>query len=154
VTVYTLQRETFLPLPLAEVFEFFSRARNLEAITPAFLRFQVLTPEPIVMRPGAEIEYLLRVRGFPVHWKTVIETWNPPHEFSDVQARGPYKMWHHTHRFREGEGGTWMEDIVRYALPFGPLGRVAHWLQVRRDVEGIFDYRAKKIEELLLKTSA
>jgi ligand-binding SRPBCC domain-containing protein len=71
-----------------------------------------------------------------------------------VQARGPYKMWHHTHRFREGEGGTWMEDIVRYALPFGPLGRVAHWLQVRRDVEGIFDYRAKKIEELLLKTSA
>jgi len=147
-TIYELRRETFIPSPLPAVFEFFSAARNLAAITPASLRFRLLTPEPISLDAGAELRYSLRVRGIPVRWKTTIETWNPRHEFSDIQSRGPYKLWHHTHRFREADGGTWMEDTVRYALPFGPLGRLAHWLYVRRDVESIFDYRAARIKEL------
>ena len=142
--IYSLKRETTLSAPLERVFEFFSEARNLEKITPPFLKFQVLTPGPIRMAPNATIEYRLKVRGFPVRWQTVIETWNPPHEFSDRQARGPYALWHHTHRFRAiGDAQTWMEDEVRYALPLGPLGQFAHWLMVRRDVEAIFDYRAK-----------
>jgi ligand-binding SRPBCC domain-containing protein len=148
LTVYELRRQTFIPAPLPKVFEFFSAARNLGSITPSSLRFRMLTPEPIDLHSGAELRYSLRVRGIPVQWKTIIEKWNPPYEFTDYQAQGPYKLWHHTHLFREGDGGTWMEDVVRYGLPFGVLGRLAHWLVVRRDVEAIFEHRAEKIREL------
>ncbi len=152
--VYELRRETWVPAPLATVFEFFSDAANLEKLTPEFLGFHILTPQPIAMHPGAEIEYTLKIRGIRVKWKTIIETWDPPNGFSDTQAKGPYKLWHHTHSFRESDGGTMMEDVVRYALPFGPLGRLAHWAQVRRDVEKIFDYRAVRIREFFAKAAA
>jgi ligand-binding SRPBCC domain-containing protein len=148
MTTYELRRETFLRAPLEEVFEFFSEARNLERITPPFLGFHVLTPEPIPMHAGTIIDYKLKIRGVPARWRTLIETWNPPFEFSDTQERGPYRLWHHTHRFRAVDGGTSMVDIIRYALPFGPLGRLVHRLQVRRDVEAIFEFREQRIQEL------
>lgn len=145
---YTLQRELWVPHPLAEVFDFFKRAENLERITPPWMRFRILTPSPIPMKPGTTIAYALRVRGIPLRWMAEIERWNPPYEFVDAQAKGPYKLWHHTHRFSEVEGGTSIVDIVQYALPFGPLGRLAHWLQVARDLEQIFDYRARQVQWL------
>ena len=147
MSTYELHRETFIPAPLETVFQFFSDVRNLGIITPPQMRFHILTPEPISLRAGAELRYTLRVRGIPVNWTTVIETWDPPHEFSDSQARGPYALWHHRHHFYAVEGGTMMEDHVRYALPFGPLGRLAYRLYVRRDLESIFDYRAARIKE-------
>lgn len=141
--VYTLGREQVLPGTPAEVFPFFADARNLEAITPPFLRFRVVTPEPIAMRAGAQIRYRLRLHGVPVDWLTAIQAWEPPHRFVDVQLRGPYALWHHTHELEEQPGGfTLMRDVVRYALPLGPLGALAHAAFVRRDVERIFDYRA------------
>ena len=146
--VYELRRETVIPRPVNEIFDWFSDAGNLETLTPDFLHFKIRTPRPIVMKPGAQIEYSIRVRGIPVRWKTTIETWDAPRSFTDTQTKGPYSLWHHTHRFREHDGGTWMEDVVKYALPFGILGQFAHWLMVRRDVETIFDYRATKIGEL------
>jgi len=130
VTTYTLQRELWIPHPLPEVFDFFSHAENLERLTPPWMHFRILTPPPIAMKRGTTIAYALRVRGIPLRWLTEIERWNPPFEFVDFQAKGPYKLWHHTHRFSEVEGGTSIVDIVRYALPFGPLGQLAHRLQV------------------------
>jgi ligand-binding SRPBCC domain-containing protein len=150
--VHTLRREQRLPRPIDEVFAFFADARNLEAITPPLLRFRVLTPEPIRMGPGALIRYRLRVRRVPVGWLTVIREWDPPRRFVDEQLRGPYALWHHTHTFSalpDGEGATLMRDEVRYALPLGMLGELARRLFVGRDVEAIFDYRAKRIVELL-----
>ena len=149
MTVYTLERELFVPLPIERVFDFFSRAENLERITPAWLNFRIVTPLPIEMKPGARIQYALRLRGIPLRWLTEIEVWNPPHEFVDVQLKGPYRLWHHTHRFREVEGSTLMTDTVRYALPFGPLGRLANKLQVAADVTRIFDYRAREVRAKL-----
>src|SRR5689334_13428786 len=131
VTPYVLQREQWIPRPLEEVFAFFADAGNLEAITPAWLGFRILTPRPIVMRPGAHIRYQLGWHGIPLRWLTEIETWEPPHEFVDVQLQGPYRLWHHTHRFEAADGGTVMRDVVRYALPLGLLGRFAHALLVR-----------------------
>jgi ligand-binding SRPBCC domain-containing protein len=148
VTIYTLQRELFVPHSLPEVFEFFSRAENLERITPPWMRFRMLTSPPVPMKQGGTIAYALRVRGIPLRWLTEIERWNPPYEFVDVQAKGPYKLWHHTHRFSEVEGGTSIVDIVRYALPFGPLGVLVNRLQVARDLEHIFDYRARRVQAL------
>ena len=144
--IHVLEQEQRLPAPPDAVFGFFADARNLEAITPPLLRFRVLTPEPIVMRRGTLIQYRLRLRGVPVSWLTSIQEWDPPHRFVDVQVRGPYALWHHTHDLTsDGEGGTVMRDTVRYAIGFGPLGELAHRLLVRRDLEAIFAFRAAAV---------
>jgi ligand-binding SRPBCC domain-containing protein len=154
MTIHHLHRETWVPQPLPPVFDFFSRPENLEEITPPWLRFRIVSPGPIHMQPGATIAYALRVRGIPLRWLTEIEEWNPPIEFVDRQARGPYRLWRHTHRFAERAGGTSIVDIVDYAVPFGPLGRLVHRLQVARDLSRIFDYRAQCIEARFSLTGA
>jgi len=146
---YVLRRETTVNCALPEVFNFFSKAENLEAITPPWLRFRIETPQPIRMGQGATIAYQLHVRGFPLRWLTEIEAWCPPYEFVDVQVKGPYKLWRHIHRFHETEYGTRMTDIVNYTLPFGPLGRLVHRLQVAGDLDKIFDYRERQVRTLL-----
>jgi len=146
---HTLKREQRLPLPVDEVFAFFAEPANLEAITPDWLRFRILTPEPIRMEAGALIRYALRWRGVPLSWTTRIEKWDPPNGFVDAQLRGPYRLWEHTHRFEPVAGGTLARDVVRYALPFGVLGSLARAGWVRADLEAIFDYRARRVAELL-----
>jgi ligand-binding SRPBCC domain-containing protein len=145
---YTVHREQWVPRPLDEVFRFFSDASNLELLTPAWLKFKILTPPPIAVASGTHIQYRLSWHGIPLRWTTEITRWNPPHDFEDIQLSGPYKLWHHTHRFQARDSGTQLTDVVEYALPFGFLGRIAHALQVRRSVEQIFDYRYQRIEEM------
>ena len=138
---YRLEREQLVRRPVDEVFEFFARATNLEQITPPWLRFQVLTPEPIAMDTGTLIDYRLRVRGVPLSWRSRIDDWRENERFVDRQLRGPYRLWHHTHEFEPAGNGTLVRDRVDYALPFGPLGEVAHRVVVERDLGRIFDYR-------------
>lgn len=152
MSIHVLEREQRLPGTPAEVFPFFADALNLEAITPPWLGFRVDTPGPIDMRPGAVIEYRLRLHGVPLRWRTTIAVWDPPYRFVDVQIRGPYRLWHHTHDFRpDGDGGTLMRDTVRYGLPLGPVGSLAHRLLVRRDLAAIFDFRGETIDASLSK---
>jgi ligand-binding SRPBCC domain-containing protein len=146
---YFLHREQFIPRPIDEVFAFFADAANLETITPPWLNFHILPPLPAVLTTGSRIRYRLRWHGLSIRWLTEIHGWNPPTEFVDVQIRGPYLRWHHTHRFESADGGTRMRDSVRYALPLGLLGRMAHALVVGRNLQAIFDYRAGKIESLM-----
>jgi ligand-binding SRPBCC domain-containing protein len=138
----TLCTELELPLPLAEVFPFFAEARNLERITPSWLRFEVLTPEPIEMRAGALIDYRLRWRRVPLSWRTEIEAWEPPHFFVDRQLRGPYRLWRHEHRFVDRGDSTLVSDRVDYAAPGGHL---VHRLMVDRDVRRIFEHRRQTL---------
>ena len=145
---HTLKRDLTVELPRAEVFEFFSNAANLQRITPPDLGFKIITPQPIEMREDAIIEYRIKLNGFPMNWKTLISKWDPPFEFIDVQRRGPYKLWRHTHQFSEVEGGTLIVDTVEYALPFGVLGRLTHQIQVAQDLSRIFDYREQRVREL------
>jgi len=142
---FVLLREQWVPQPPEEVFPFFAEAANLEALTPPWLRFRILTPLPIRMGPGVRIEYRLRLRGLPLRWVAEIRVWEPPHKFVDVQLRGPYRFWIHSHRFIPERGGTRIVDVVRYALPGGILGRWVHRWLVRKDVEKIFRYRAQRI---------
>ena len=145
-----LRREQVLDVPVETAFEFFSRAENLEAITPPLLRFRITTPGPIEMRAGTVIRYRLRLRGVPVSWLTRIEEWDPPHGFVDRQIRGPYALWHHTHTFEAIDAGhTRMVDVVRYGHRLGPVGSLAERLVVRRDLERIFDFRRDSIPALL-----
>lgn len=145
MAVYTLRREQMVPRPLEEVFGFFSDARNLQKITPPWLNFQILTPEPIDIQPGTLLEYRLKWHGLGIRWRTRIVTWNPPRVFTDEQVRGPYRLWHHTHTFTAESGGTRMVDVVNYQLPLGILGAIAHRFAVRRDLERVFDYRQQAI---------
>ena len=128
------------------MFEFFSDARNLGSLTPPWLSFAVITPEPIVMRRGAVIDYALRVHGLPMRWRSEISLWEPPLRFVDTQLRGPYRLWEHTHAFRQVDGGTEVSDSIRYAVPGG---RIVHRLFVRRDVEAIFAYRAEALRKIM-----
>jgi ligand-binding SRPBCC domain-containing protein len=169
-----------LPRPIGEVFAFFSDAGNLQALTPAWVNFEVLTPRPIPMHAGALIDYRLRIHGVPIRWRTRIETWEPPeshthrsgerrHEadtrprdgiverarFVDVQLRGPYRLWHHTHTFESlpasaamPRGGTRCGDRVEYAAPGWVLEPLVHSLFVKRDVERIFTFRGETLKRL------
>jgi ligand-binding SRPBCC domain-containing protein len=151
---YLLERRQFIPQPLGVVFPFFADAGNLEAITPDFVGFQIHTPRPIVMQPGTLIDYSLRLFGVPLRWRTRIEQFEPPNRFVDIQIRGPYRQWEHTHEFRETAAGTEMTDRVRYQMPLGPLGKLAHALFVKRTLQQIFDHRHRSIERLLSTRSA
>lgn len=148
--VYVLERKQIISRSKSEIFAFFSDASNLERITPAFLRFSILTKPPIKMESGALIEYRLKLFGIPVYWMTKIEIWEPQNFFVDTQLVGPYTLWRHTHSFEERRPNrTVMRDTVEYSLPLGLLGQFAHWLFVKYTLKKIFDYRAKMTAQLL-----
>jgi ligand-binding SRPBCC domain-containing protein len=140
---YRLVATQRLPMPRDEVFPFFADAGNLEKITPASVRFEIVTPRPIEMGPGAMIDYRLRVHHVPVRWRSEITVWDPPHRFVDEQRRGPYRWWRHEHVFEEEEdGSTLARDHVEYGVPGGPL---VHRLFVARSVRQIFRYRSQAL---------
>jgi len=148
--IHLLERQQRIERPIEEVFGFYGDARNLERITPAWLGFEVTTPGPIEMGVGARIEYRLRLHRVPVRWRTRIEAWEPPHRFVDVQVKGPYSLWEHTHTFEEdGPGATAIVDRVRYSISLGPLGELADRLLVQRDLRQIFDYRRQAVTHAL-----
>jgi ligand-binding SRPBCC domain-containing protein len=147
--LHLLEREQLVARPVDEVFAFFAEARNLEAITPPWLRFSVLTPEPLRLRRGALIEYRLALHRLPLRWVTRIEAWEPGCLFVDRQVRGPYRVWHHRHEFEPHAAGTVVRDRVRYALPLGVLGAAAHLAFVRRDLRRIFDFRRAAVARAL-----
>jgi hypothetical protein len=142
--VHKFQTELWLPLPPEELFSFFADAANLDAITPPWLHFHIVTPPPITMRAGTLIDYRLRVRGLPLRWRTRINLWQPPYRFVDEQIRGPYRCWIHEHTFVARDGGTLASDNVQYAVPFDFL---AHRWIVRPDVERIFRYRSEALQQ-------
>jgi ligand-binding SRPBCC domain-containing protein len=138
---HLVERSQILPRGREEVFAFFADAFNLEAITPPWLGFRIVTPRPIEMRVGTLIEYRLSLHRIPVSWLTRIEVWEPGERFVDSQVRGPYRLWRHTHTFEDHPRGTLVRDSVSYEIPLGPLGELARRALVRRDLERIFDHR-------------
>lgn len=142
--VHEFRSEVWLPRSRDEIFTFFSDASNLDVITPPWLHFRTTTPAPIETRSGALIDYEIRLRGFPIRWRTKITVWEPPTRFVDQQIRGPYRKWIHEHTFEERDGGTLVRDRVQYAVPFDFL--VHRWL-VRPDIQRIFTYRTAKLRE-------
>jgi len=146
---HSIRTELTLNLPRETVFGFFSKAENLERITPPELGFSILTPLPIEMRQDVVIDYRIKLHGLPMRWRTLIPVWNPPYEFVDEQIKGPYKTWIHRHTFEAIDAEhTKIIDYVRYELPFTPLGDLAFPV-IRRQVEGIFAHRNRVIPNCL-----
>ena len=139
--------------PMDDVFDFFSKPENLKTITPAKLSFNILTPTPIVMEKGTVIDYTIRLFLIPIHWRTLITKYNPPYEFVDEQIKGPYNFWHHTHKFKKVDGGVEISDKVIYSIPMGIIGRVLHYLWIKRDLEKIFSHRKEVIENILVNNN-
>ncbi len=138
-----------VPISIDEAFEFFSNPRNLERLTPDIVHFQFLKPPPGKVSPGTVLEYRLRLWGLPVKWRTRIETVEPPTRFVDVQDKGPYASWRHTHSFCEVDAThTEIRDQVEFAMPLGPLGEIAYRLLVAGSLRQIFDYRETALREL------
>jgi len=137
-----LRRELWLPRPRTEVFPFFADAGNLDELTPPWLHFRILTPQPIVMRAGAKIAYQIRIHGVPVRWHTEITAWEPMNRFVDEQQGGPYRLWVHEHTFEDRDGGTLCRDHIEYA-PVG--GALVNRFFVTRDLERVFEYRSTRL---------
>ena len=146
--IRTIHREQRVPAALPEVFSFFSEARNLDRITPPWLHFKVLSQTDRELRAGTLIHYALAWHGIPIRWTTRIEEWSAPMQFVDIQLKGPYLHWHHTHSFEACDGGTLIKDTVQYAVPGGILGDLFAGWMVRRDVERIFNYRDSQISAI------
>jgi ligand-binding SRPBCC domain-containing protein len=147
--IYELKRIQNVPIQLEKAWDFFSRPENLAVITPKEMGFVIQSKVPKKMYSGLMIDYTVKpILGIPLPWQTEILEVNELHSFVDNQNKGPYKLWHHTHIFEPIEGGVKMTDIVRYELPLGFLGSIAHALFVKNKLQHIFDYRYKKVEEL------
>ena len=142
---FTLESSHWLPRAPEEIFPFYADAFRLEELTPPLLRFRVVTPSPIEMKAGVEIDYRLRLHGVPMKWRSRITAWEPPHRFVDEQVKGPYRRWVHEHRFIPQEGGTLVSDLVHYDMVGGWL---ADRLMVRHDLRRIFEYRQARLAEI------
>ena len=142
---FVLTSVQWFPQPRAKIFDFYADAFNLEYITPAWLCFRVLTPSPIVLDVGVEIDYRLRLHGFPMRWRSCITVWKPTDRFVDEQVRGPYLRWYHEHVFTDYIGGTLVRDRVEYAVPGG---RLTNFLLVQNDLLRIFTYRQQQLSEV------
>ena len=104
------------------------------------------------MYAGLMIEYRVKpILGIPMNWITEITHVDDLRYFVDEQRKGPYRIWHHEHHFKETSKGIEMIDIVSYEIPFGPLGKLAHPFLVKKKLQEIFDYRYKKVEEIFGK---
>ena len=137
--------EQWVPKTKEEVFPFFAEAKNLEKITPSFLKFKVTGMKPDKIEKDAIINYQLKLQGIPLKWKTRIVDWSPPNFFSDNQESGPYSKWFHQHHFKSFGGGTLMTDIVNFKIPLGLIGYgVSQW-KVISDIDKIFQYRRETI---------
>jgi ligand-binding SRPBCC domain-containing protein len=150
---YKFEINQFIPLPIKEVFHYFSNPENLQKITPKYLNFKIKNDPLLEMKKGQIFKYQLRVRGIPINWTSLISSYHPPYSFIDEQIKGPYSSWHHTHTFKEENGGTTIIDEVKYTLPLGFIGKIINSIWVKRDLNSIFKYRQKMIEKTLKNIS-
>jgi uncharacterized protein len=137
--------EQFIPYGVEPIFDFFSNHANLEKITPDILNFKTEKISTARVEKDTLIDYRLKIRGVPIGWRTLIETWDRPRKFVDTQLKGPYSYWRHTHKFIPVKNGTLMTDEVQYKVPLGELGRLVAGSFVESDVQKIFAYRRKVI---------
>lgn len=149
---FVFYAEQYLPAKRQDIFPFFADAKNLEEITPPSLKFHIEKVSTPQIQEGTIIDYKLQIRGVPVGWKTEIQEWVPNEKFVDMQMKGPYSLWHHTHQFEDLGPGTLMSDRVKYKLPLGIMGWSVAGKMVQNDIQKIFSFRRHKTHQIILDT--
>jgi ligand-binding SRPBCC domain-containing protein len=149
---HVLMLEQWVPRSPNEMFDFFSDAKNLELLTPPYLKFKILRLSTAKIEQGTRLDYRLQLHGIRFKWQSLITEWQPDISFSDKQTKGPYAFWEHTHEFFEKDGGTVIRDRAVYEIPLWAPGDLLLHPFIRKDLEKIFAYRRTKIEELFLKS--
>ncbi len=145
--IYTLERSQEVAAPLGELWSFFSNPENLALITPPWLGFKIISGAGGEIHEGMIIKYSVSpLLGIPLTWVTEITEVEEPGRFVDEQRRGPYSLWRHEHIFKEEDGVTVVKDIVNYALPLGPLGRIINTIDTKKRLGSIFDFRQDYVE--------
>lgn len=148
--IHEFKVEQHLPISLEKAWEFFSSPTNLSLITPPEMEFKILTKDlKKEIFEGMEIDYRVRpIFRIPMKWKTRLCKIENNYTFTDIQLKGPYSIWEHTHTFVKTEKGVQMTDVIRYKIPLGFLGNWMNSLFVRKKVENIFNFRRQKLEKL------
>lgn len=173
--MHLFQSEQWLPFPVELVFAFFANPTNLPRLMPAWQQARmektsfVQPPPPpnlthgfAPLAAGAGTRLTFSFRPFPLspirlRWEGEIDSFVWNHHFSDIQLRGPFAHWHHTHtvaaetRFVDSgmaTPGTLLRDEVQYQLPFGKLGDLVHPIIVRQ-LRQTFTYRHRRTRQLL-----
>lgn len=148
--IYYLKTEHHLPISIDEAWDFFSSAKNLARITPPEMDFKILSSlDGKKIYEGMLIDYIVKpVFGIPLKWQTEIFKVNKPYSFADRQLKGPYKIWEHTHTFIPQENGILMKDEIKYQIPFGIIGQLAHSIFVREKVKDIFRFRETALNKI------
>ena len=113
------------------------------------MRFRILGEIPARMFAGQTISYRISpLPGLWLKWVTEITAVEEGVRFIDEQRAGPYKLWHHEHRFVPEAGGVRMLDHVTYEVGWGPFGWIAEKLWVAGQLRKIFAYRCRRVAEL------
>jgi ligand-binding SRPBCC domain-containing protein len=143
--LHRLERRQRLPIGIEEAWAFFSDPANLAEITPPEMGFEITSPPTERMHAGMIVVYRVRpLARVPVTWVTEITHVEEPNFFVDEQRFGPYRFWHHQHRFLEVAGGVEIGDVVHYALPSG-AGLLRPILVAPR-LDAIFEHRRRVLE--------
>lgn len=143
-----LKREQWLPISLEQAWDFFTTPHNLNMLTPDDMVFKVTSELPKKVYEGLIITYRLKpMLNIPIHWCTEITHVKEHQFFVDEQRRGPYRIWHHEHHFKQVEGGVLMTDILYYDIGKSIFGWMAGKLFVHRKVKDIFTYRYQVLEQ-------
>ena len=149
--VHRILRRQMIPISMTAAWAFFSDPMNLSKITPPWLDFEVISDIPKKMHSGMIITYRITpLAGIPIFWISEITHVKTPTFFVDEQRIGPFRFWHHQHFFKETTQGAEMQDIVHYAMPYGPFGELVHGSFVRKKLEAIFDFREKTLMQIFL----
>ena len=148
--MYQLKKTQNISGTLQEAWEFFSQPENLEKITPPYMNFKILSRSEVSeMYPGMIITYKISpLFNIAIKWSTEITQIRDNKYFIDNQIKGPYKIWHHEHHFKEIKNGIEMRDILFYDVGFGIIGKLLHKFFIKKRVLEIFKYRELKIKEL------
>jgi ligand-binding SRPBCC domain-containing protein len=153
MAVYQLHTEQKIPAGIDEVWDFISSPKNLKEITPDHMGFDITSGDlPEKMYPGMIITYKVSpLLGIKMTWVTEITHVKEKSYFVDEQRVGPYSVWHHEHKIQPIEGGVLMNDIITYKPPLGFLGAIANSIIIKKQLDGIFEYRKQAMERIFGK---
>ena len=147
--LYRLDRFQFLPISIETAWNFFSNPHNLPQITPDWLNLKITNAISEKMHAGMVINYRVKpLFQIPTTWISEITHAIAPVFFVDEMRSGPYRFWHHQHRFAEKTDGVEMRDTVHYAMKFGLLGQSLHDMVIGAKLMEIFDYRRTALERI------